>query len=225
MTDALLPTNGNYSDEQLLPVQYTPNPDLDNDISKLMYYLNPNNISKEEEEIILNLASKYKPKILIDNGVFIINQELLQGNSSNEFYQLNDQRIQTTVNPNILIEGNVINVLQIMACNYNWISTYYHEPIESINKKKLNMANASNQQYQQPIINGNNNNGNLAPFQVNQPNNASNNMALDVNAINNRNNRVKNNRNECCSETDAMRCCAYLIGALLAIIVVIVESS
>ena len=145
MTDALLPTNGNYSDEQLLPVQYTPNPDLDNDISKLMYYLNcvniiiqsniyhkyidylnPNNISKEEEEIILNLASKYKPKILIDNGVFIINQELLQGNSSNEFYQLNDQRIQTTVNPNILIEGNVISVLQVMACNYNWISTYYH---------------------------------------------------------------------------------------------------
>ena len=107
MTDYMNTNNDNDSNEKLLPIlpiQNTPNPDLDNDISKLMYYLsyvniviqvniyhkyidflNFNNITKEDEEIILNLALKYKPKILVDNGVFILNQNLLQGSSSNEF--------------------------------------------------------------------------------------------------------------------------------------------
>ena len=140
MTDALLPTsNGNnsYSIEKLLENQDILNPELFNDISKLMYYLNcvniviqvnihnkyinyfkPNNISKEDEEIILNLAQKYKPKFFVDNGVFIINQ----GNSFNVFYQLNDERIKTKVNPNILIEGNVINVSQVMRVDFNFLS-------------------------------------------------------------------------------------------------------
>ena len=232
MTVALLPTNGNYSNEQLLQFQYTPNPDLDNDISKLMYYLNcvniiiqaniyhkyidylnPNIISKEEEEIILNLALKYKPKILVNNGVFILNQDLLPGNSSNEFYQLNDQRIQTKVNPNIIIECNVINVSQFMACNYNWISTYYHEPIESINKKKLDNNNM-------------NSNGNF-PFLVNQQNFANNDMNLDVNAIdnrNNRNNRVQNNRNRNDCNSDAIKLCMYIIVGIIVIIAVLIKN-
>ena len=186
MTEYMNPNNDNDSNEKLLPIlpiQNTPNPDLDNDISKLMYYLNCvnmviqvniyhkfidylnfDNISKEDEEIILNLALKYKPKILIDNGVFILNQNLLQGSSSNEFYQLNDQRIETKVNPDIVVEGNQIFVSQVMACDYGWISTYYHEPIEKINKAKLNNVNVS---YQQPAINANNNmnnNRNMIPF-------------------------------------------------------------
>ena len=158
---------------------------------KYIDYLNFNDIPKEDEEIILNLAFKYKKKILIDKGVFIINQNLLQENSSNEFYQKNDERIEKKVNPEILIEGNVINVSQVMACNYGWISNYYHKPIESINKKKLNIVNASYQQ--QPIINNNNmiNNQNHIPAEDNMPNNINNNIALEVDMSNNRNNNIK----------------------------------
>ena len=191
MTDYLNQINGNESNEKFLPIlpnQNTPNPDLDNDISKLMYYLNcvniviqaniyhkyidylnSKNILKEDEKIILKLAQKYNPKILIDNGIFILNQNLLQGNSSNEFYQLNDQRIETKVNPDIVIEGNLIFVSQVMARNYGWISTYYHEPIERINIGKQNNDNIS---YQHPTINTNNNmknNENFVPLQINEP--------------------------------------------------------
>ena len=245
MTDYMNPNNDNDSNEKLLPIlpiQKTPNPHLDNDISKLMYYLNCvnmviqvniyhkfidylnfDNISKEDEEIILNLALKYKPKILIDNGVFILNQNLLQGSSSNEFYQLNDQRIETKVNPDIVVEGNQIFVSQVMACDYGWISTYYHEPIERINKAKLNNVNVS---YQQPAINANNNmnnNGNLVPFQIKEPQNT-NNKALDINARNN-NNTAQNYHNECCSAEDCVKCIIFIVVIIGGIIYGAAKSS
>ena len=47
MADYLNQINDNESNEKFLPIlpnQNTPNPDLDNDISKLMYYLNCVNI-------------------------------------------------------------------------------------------------------------------------------------------------------------------------------------
>ena len=79
-----------------------------------------------------------------------------------------------------MIEGNLIFVSQVMACNYGWISTYYHEPVERINKGTINNDNIS---YQHPTINTNNNmndNENFVPLQINEPQNA-NNMALDIN--------------------------------------------
>ena len=236
MSDYLNLKNDNESKEKFLPIlpnQTTPSPDLNNDISKLMYYLNCvniviqaniyhkyidylnyKNISKEDEEMILKLAQKYKPKILVDNGIFILNQNLLQGNSSNEFYQLNDQRIGTKVNPDIVIEGNQIFVLQVMACNYGWISTYYHEPIERINKGTINNDNVSYQRSNINTNNNTNNNENFVPFQINEPQNANN--------IRNNNNTVQNNTGSCAYNRDCLKFYTFLILSIISVIIILV---
>ena len=64
-----------------------------------------------------------------------------------------------------MIEGNIIKVLQVMACNYGWISDFYHEPIENINRNKINrnlspeiIVNNVNRRNRNNIRRNNNNN-------------------------------------------------------------------
>ena len=213
----------NTPNQDLLPTQYTSNQIFDNDISKLMYYLysinivieaniekkyidyqNSHNISKEDEDIIFNLASKYKPKIFVDNGIFIIDQNLLQDNSSNIFYQLNEERIGRYVNSQIMIEGNIIKVLQVMACNYGWISDFYHEPIENIIRNKVHRKLA-------PVIIDNNDN--------NDNRNNRNNM----NNRNNRNNINRNNNNNF-HMPDWCKCFIYIIIIIIFVVLSMVSN-
>ena len=64
-----------------------------------------------------------------------------------------------------MIEGNIIKVLQAMACNYGWISDFYHEPIENIIRNKVHrkfahviIVNNVNKRNRNNIRRNNNNN-------------------------------------------------------------------
>ena len=106
-------------------------------------------LTKAEEDLLLKLVLIFNPKIFIDAGIFIVDQKLLPSYRSNEFYQITDQRIGIHVNQEIIIGGKSVKILKIMACNTNWINTYYLNPIENITNrsrsyKALPVPNYSN---------------------------------------------------------------------------------
>ena len=125
-----------------------------NDIARLMYYLYCVNtvishensdrltdyghyyrLNKEEEELLLKLVVAFNPKLFIDAGIFIVDQNLLPYNMDNEFYQITDERIGIHINEELVIGGKNVKVLKIMACNSSWLNRNYINPIENINNR------------------------------------------------------------------------------------------
>ena len=121
------------------------------DIARLMYYLSCVDtvirhdqtdrlsdyehyyrLTQAEEDLLLKLVVIFNPKIFINAGIFIVDQNLLPYNMDNEFYQITDQRIGIHVNQEIIIGGKSVKVLKIMACNSAWLNRNYINPIENI---------------------------------------------------------------------------------------------
>ena len=126
-----------------------------NDIAKLMYYLDCVatvlqydinsryrdykkyfNLTEKEEEEVLVIALFFNPKILMDYNIFILNSRLLRPEFDNEFFKITDERIGIHINEEVMLGGRQVKVLEIMACNENWIQTYYLDPIKNINNMK-----------------------------------------------------------------------------------------
>ena len=129
-----------------------------NDIAKLMYYLNCVatvlqydinyrfrdyrnyfNLTQKEKDAVVVIALLFNPEILIDCKVFILDPTLLVGEFDNEFYKITDENIGIHVNEEVMIGGRQVRVLKIMACNENWIRKNYLDPIENINNRKKNV--------------------------------------------------------------------------------------
>ena len=129
-----------------------------NDIAKLMYYLNCVatvlqydinyrfrdynnyfNLTQKEKDAVVVIALLFNPKLLIDCKVFILDPTLLVGEFDNEFYKITDENIGIHVNEEVMIGGRQVRVLKIMACNEFWIKKYYLDPIENINNRKKNV--------------------------------------------------------------------------------------
>ena len=92
-------------------------------------------LNKEEEDLLLQLVVAFNPKLFIDAGIFIVDQNLLPYNRDNEFYQTTDERIGVHVNEELVIGGKKVKVLKIMACNSSWLNRNYINPIENINNR------------------------------------------------------------------------------------------
>ena len=112
-------------------------------------------LNKEEEDLLLQLVVAFNPKLFIDAGIFIVDQNLLPYNRDNEFYQTTDERIGVHVNEELVIGGKNVKVLKIMACNSSWLNRNYINPIENINNRAR-----YNQQPSPPQPQYNNNNYN-----------------------------------------------------------------
>ena len=128
-----------------------------NDFAKLMYYLDCvasalqcdinsryrdykhyYNLTENDKEAIMVIVLLFNPEILIKCKVFILDSRLLRRQFDNEFFKITDENIGIHVNEEVIIGGRQIRVLEIMACNENWIKTYYLDPIRNINDRKNN---------------------------------------------------------------------------------------
>ena len=116
------------------------------------YYL----LSKEEEQTVLGLVALFNPKVMSDLSLFIVSRNLVPYGSSNEFYQITDDRIGVHVNSEVVIGGRVVKVLKIMACTEDWIYRNYINPAESYTKPQL--TSGSNYNYSSNYNTTNNNN-------------------------------------------------------------------
>ena len=147
----------------------------DNSLARLMYYLdcvftviqydqssrltdyqNYYLLSKEEEQTVLGLVALFNPKVMSDLSLFIVSRNLVPYGSSNEFYQITDDRIGVHVNSEVVIGGRVVKVLKIMACTEDWIYRNYINPAESYTKPQL--TSGSNYNYSSNYNTTNNNN-------------------------------------------------------------------
>ena len=138
-----------------------------NALAKLMYYLdcvatvinyddrtltdyqNYDELSGEELVAVYQLAKLLNPRLFIDAGIFIVDPKLLH-DAGNQFYEIYDETIGVHVNQEIMIGGKSVKVLKIMACNNIWLSTYYYNPIDLIDKLIIDIER---RRYQSTIVN------------------------------------------------------------------------
>ena len=121
------------------------------DIAKLMYYLSCIDtvisygktdiftdyqhyylLTIDERIELVKLVLLFNPKLFIDAGIFIIDQRLLPYDMGNQFYEITDNRINVHFSEQIMIGGKYVKVLKAMACNSNWLYTYYINPLNNI---------------------------------------------------------------------------------------------
>lgn len=135
----------------------------DNDLARLMYYLNCvfsaieyndqdvrryrnyqnwSFLNESEQRTVLVLALALSPDEF-DGKVFFQSDELC-GDSSNKFYELSQVRHQLLAVQSIFIAGQTRHVKKIMTYKMSWIQAYYAEPVK-------NLAAYFNQQRQRQI--------------------------------------------------------------------------
>ena len=97
-----------------------------NAIAKLMYYLhcvtsvidiiidpvltdyqNYDELTWEQLKEVHNIATKYSPDIFQSHKIFIVDRDLLNNSSNNEFYEITDETIGIHVDKEIIIGGRV----------------------------------------------------------------------------------------------------------------------
>ena len=103
-----------------------------NEIDRLTDYENYDLLSVDGMAELFKLVLLFNPKIFIDAGIFILDPVLVPDDSDNEFYQITDERIGIHVNSEIVIGGRTVKVLKVMACNLDWLNTFYFEPWKNI---------------------------------------------------------------------------------------------
>ena len=103
-----------------------------NGIDKLSDYQNYNSLTKDDLVELFKLVLIFNPKIFVDAGIFIIDDELLPYDLDNQFYQITDERIGLYINDQIAIGGRTVKVLKVMACNEDWLMRNYFTPWENL---------------------------------------------------------------------------------------------
>ena len=90
------------------------------------------NIPDSEIEYILELADIFNPKFLVETGVFILNEEMDDGN---RFFEITDEHMGLHYNDEIVISGVRVRVLKLMFFKKNWIFKNYLEPYSILKNK------------------------------------------------------------------------------------------
>ena len=127
------------------------------DDSRLTDYRNYYLLTREEEQTVLSLVALFNPKIMTSLSLFIVNPDLVPYGSSNEFYQITDQKIGVHVDSEVIIGGKVIKVLKIMACTQSWLIKYYYDPIQQYSSPPALPAQPAVTNYYYPPNNNYNN--------------------------------------------------------------------
>lgn len=146
-----------YYQNNAVEVKYVSSPTKvpENDVAKLMYYLNCvftaiqveqnsdiqrftnyNNwsyLSFDEQNALIYLCYKFSPDILEDK-VFFENADLCR-NSRNEFIEISEVRQQLLAANSILIAGQTHEVNKIMVYKREWMDTFYWYPMRGLVRK------------------------------------------------------------------------------------------
>ena len=61
-------------------------------LSKYTDYNNYHNLTYAEKKTVYELASKLSPSLFLNVGVFVVAPELIEGNYSNEFFKITDEK-------------------------------------------------------------------------------------------------------------------------------------
>lgn len=134
-----------------------------NDVARLMYYLNCvctvidcNNdaeiqrftnyrnyysLSITEQAQLVVACYTFSPDVF-DDKVFFQSDELC-GDSSNEFYRINQVRHQLLASESIIIAGQVRQVNQIMTYKMQWMQNNYFGPMERFASRLGNSSRAT----------------------------------------------------------------------------------
>ena len=123
-----------------------------NNLARLMYYLscvftviqyegynkfsdykNYYNLTEKEKGVLYDLVIKFSPSLFVNAGIFIVNPQLLNGNNSNGFFKVTDEKIAIHVNQEMMIGGKAVKVLKIMVCTESWLDNNYFNPLKGIN--------------------------------------------------------------------------------------------
>ena len=125
-----------------------------NDIAKLMYYLNcvcycinynDNDIqrytnysrwaslSDQEDRMVFILAVSLSPDLFIGK-VFFPSDELSRG-MTGRFYEIGQIRHQLVVVPSLVIAGRTCQVNRILAFKQEWLKEYYIDPINRLTQR------------------------------------------------------------------------------------------
>ena len=123
----------------------------DNDLAKVMYYLNCvlsaieykeqdlsryrdyqkwYQLSNEEKRLVWLLALSLSPDEFIEKVFF--HSDALCGDSSNKFYEISQVSNQLAVVQSILIAGQSRRVTKIMTYKISWMQNNYYEPMRRL---------------------------------------------------------------------------------------------
>ncbi len=106
------------------------NCDDDPDIQRFTNYKNWARLSIAEQKALVAVCGAVSPTILNDR-VFFHSDELC-GNSSNEFYTINQVRNQVLAAQSIIIAGQQRVVNKIMTYKLIWMESYYYNPMRRL---------------------------------------------------------------------------------------------
>ncbi len=127
-----------------------------NDVARLMYYMqcvctsiNCNDdpgiqrftnyanwacLTKIDQAALVVACGAFSPDVL-NNRVFF-QSDALCGDSTNEFYTINQVRHQVAAAESIIIAGRVRVVNNIMTYTMQWMKTYYFDPMQRLLARK-----------------------------------------------------------------------------------------
>ena len=126
----------------------------DNNIAKLMYYLDClvniidlddgtvnldrltdyehyYNLTEEEQKMVAGLCIVSNPEALEQFSLLLVKPELLPNGSGNEFFDIKDPRLGVEVPEEVTFAETPVKVLKVMVCTEEWIDKYYTQPAQS----------------------------------------------------------------------------------------------
>ncbi|CAF1290457.1 unnamed protein product [Didymodactylos carnosus] len=108
----------------------TINCDQDEDIRRFTNYANWARLSAEQRKLLLVLCYTFSPDVF--DGKVFFNIEELCVEFSNEFYEISQLRHRLVAVESIIIAGRAHQVTKIMTYTMSWMRAYYLEPMQRL---------------------------------------------------------------------------------------------
>jgi hypothetical protein len=102
----------------------------DPDIQRYTTYKNWHLLSIEEQKALVVVCYTFSPDVLDDKVFF--HSDALCGERLNDFYTINQVRNQVLAAESIIIAGRTRHVNKIMTYKMQWMVTYYIEPMRRL---------------------------------------------------------------------------------------------
>ena len=95
------------------------------------------NIPDSEIDDILEIAKLFNPKVLVEIGIFILEENM---DRDNRFLEITNEEMGIHVNDEIFIGGVKVRVSKLMVFKKVWVMRNYLEPYESLTRRDQNVV-------------------------------------------------------------------------------------